>query len=107
MAEKEVRLIDANALDKALEGTIIRFHFDKVRMFRLIENAPTIDPENLRPHGKWILIMQKVHSGRGRNYTHYCSNCGQHGYDDYKSCPHCDAKMDTISTGGSWLQNWN
>ena len=44
-------------------------------------------------HGKWILLGQRVY-GTGRCPTHYCSECGQHGWDDYKLCHGCGAKMD-------------
>lgn len=39
----EKRLIDANALEKALETVNIRIAPDKGKMFNLIENAPTVD----------------------------------------------------------------
>lgn len=39
----EKRLIDAYALERALEDTPIRFPTDKYKMLRLIENAPTAD----------------------------------------------------------------
>ena len=42
MADKK-RLIDANALAKALESENIRIAVDKGKMFRLIDNAPTVD----------------------------------------------------------------
>ena len=104
MAEKEVRLIDANALEKALEGTIIRFNFDKVRMFRLVENAPTIDPESLRPHGKWALHK----SGNGTCSECHFTSIAVWDFDRaLPYCPHCGAKMDIDSEVGNWMQNWN
>ena len=42
MANKK-RLIDANALECALKDTHIGLAIDKGKMFRLIENAPTVD----------------------------------------------------------------
>lgn len=45
--KKEVRLIDANALESALEATPIAAAAIKGKMFRLIEKAPTIAPESL------------------------------------------------------------
>lgn len=60
---------------------------------KLMEEAPTIDPEELRPKGRWVRVD---------HYPPYCSNCegiapkdceGEGFYDsDY--CPSCGAKMD-------------
>lgn len=44
-------------------------------------------------HGRWVALGQRTYGG-GKSYTHYCSECGQHGFDDYKRCPNCGAKMD-------------
>lgn len=92
MAEKEVRLIDANALESALEATPIAVAAIKGKMFRLIEDAPTIDPESLRPHGKWV---------RDGDFL-VCLNCESEinvknslGVENKKNyCPNCGAKMD-------------
>ena len=85
----ETRLIDANKLLKqrfnmytGFQGTV------PVVAVRDIENAPTIDTENLRAIGRWIPLGQIVRSPLVKNYkcsecehqehcgTHYCSNCG-------------------------------
>lgn len=58
MEKREVRLIDANALEKALEETSISIAAIKVKMFRLIEKAPTIAPETLRP--QWISVEDRL-----------------------------------------------
>jgi hypothetical protein len=64
MAEKEVRLIDANALVTEIERiyfdhyekSVYQFIHDFFKaMLRRVRKAPTIDPESLRPHGKWEL----------------------------------------------------
>jgi hypothetical protein len=54
----------------------------------LIANGVT-----MQKHGHWKILGQRTYGG-GRCYTHYCSECGQHGFDDYKFCPNCIAKMD-------------
>lgn len=54
----------------------------------LIANGVT-----MQKHGRWKILGQRTYGG-GRCYTHYCSECGQHGFDDYKFCPNCIAKMD-------------
>jgi hypothetical protein len=40
----------------------------------------------------WKPLGQRVYGG-GRSYTHYCSGCGKHGYDDDDFCPGCGAIM--------------
>lgn len=61
-----------------------------------IENVKDWQPVR---HGKWIVLGQRTY-GSGRCYTHYCSECGQHGFDDYKGCPGCFAKMDGGADNG-------
>lgn len=97
MPEKEVRLIDANALEKALEEIKIPVAVAKGKMFRLIKEAPTIDTESLRPKGKWI-------EREDYNFDTYydCSVCGEsfcliEGVPEENSfhyCPNCGAKME-------------
>ena len=50
------RLIDADELKKEITSA---FHGAlgvtiTIAMHELIDKQPTIDPESLRPHGKWI-----------------------------------------------------
>lgn len=47
---------------------------------------------DLRPKGRWIPLGQRTYGG-GRSYTHYCSECGKHGFEDYTLCPNCGADM--------------
>ena len=42
--------------------------------------------------GHWVDLGIRLYGG-GKQYTHYCSECGQHGYDEYKMCPNCGAQM--------------
>ena len=46
----------------------------------------------VREKGEWVPLGQRTYGG-GRSYTHYCRQCGQHGYDDYTLCPNCGADM--------------
>lgn len=96
MAEKEARLIDANALAKIymLKGK------DKLRLPTVInelEMMPTIDPESLRAHGKW------VHIGEGSSVIR-CPFCSfvELTYRTYNYCPKCGAKME----GGITMSNY-
>ena len=87
------RLIDADELLKKAEyiptglksrGMQVGFHGVTAAV---IENAPTIDPESLRPSGRWD----------DAGYVVWCSNCGEPylpAYKSYKYCPNCGAKME-------------
>ena len=53
-----------------------------------IEKVPTIDPESLRPKGRWI---------KEENGVIVCSECGEeHEWEDYRAtyCEDCGAKME-------------
>lgn len=67
---------------------------DKKTLFSLIESAPTINPEDLRPKGEWIRPT-KI-NGRSFNIPH-CSVCEgvPCGVDENtRYCPNCGAKME-------------
>ena len=102
-----IRLIDANALEDELnrwldENPVLYdygddgFDYGKISgvdfCIEKLQKVPTIDPENMRPNGKWVCEQYEVP---------YCSNCGNtpllNGAEDYeftKFCPHCGANMD-------------
>lgn len=56
---------------------------------RLMEQDVTV-----RKYATWIPLGQRTYGG-GRQYTHYCSVCGEHGYNDKQFCSGCGAKMCT------------
>lgn len=59
---------------------------------RMVEKAPTIDPESLRPKGRWV-----THTvGHGKYADNYveCSECKTVGSPRWKCCPVCEAKME-------------
>ena len=79
-----MRLIDADALMEKYQKTTVWDSWVE------INSAPTIDPESLREHGKWIGCCE-------------CSVCHNEvwcdGYywetpSDFTYCPNCGAKMD-------------
>lgn len=105
MNEKEVRLIDANALRGRLmkiqlepdyqhegENWVIGIIIAECAVLEM----PTIDPENMRPHGKWILGEPDFYGNRKPS----CSVCGEYhlsNWTDYarcKCCPNCGAMME-------------
>lgn len=91
MENREVRLIDANALIEATanfcDGYKVNWTDKKVMAW--IHAAPTIDHGDLWPHAKWAK-------------DHTCTNCGEfaleapeaHCYYHTIYCPHCGAFMD-------------
>lgn len=88
-----MRLIDADAL---LEREV---YYDRCECLVLryeIEKAPTINPEELRPKGRWV-------KDDWADFVKQCSCCGKVPnavpgdgnkpcYSPY--CPHCGAKME-------------
>ena len=93
----EVRLIDANALKKAMRmwprtkqpvliytGTILKG----------IDDAPTINPESLRPKGRWEPRKDAI----GFVHCSVCHDCNIYGdWEDgekWRYCPNCGAKME-------------
>lgn len=99
MSEKEVRLIDANALLEQTEIICGRYEvkWTDNRVMAWIDNAPTIDPESLRPRGEWMEGDELDYCG---NRKPLCSVCGEFplfNWADYaqcKYCPNCGAKME-------------
>ena len=93
MAEKEVRLVDAFRLEEKLdamyhESGSASWHCAIYDVENFLDMLPTIDPESLRPHGKWIICSD--------GYYPYCSECKEEpkGGNMTKFCPNCGAKMD-------------
>ena len=72
MAEK--RLIDANELEeKAIYITGPKGSACHAVPLGLIQAAPTIDPETLRPTAKWIVVRLMADGAECK-----CGNCGRH-----------------------------
>ncbi|MDE6021516.1 MAG: hypothetical protein K2H01_11050 [Ruminococcus sp.] len=98
-----MRLIDA---DELIKKSLTKFDWSDVVDVDDINNAPTIDPEGLRPHGKWLT---RVYEYGGSDFevkpakqgdTAYCSECNNYallnGGEEYclsNYCPHCGAIM--------------
>lgn len=99
----ETRLIDANALGIDAEKSFHDWPVIRGDIDRMINRQPTIDPESLRPTGRWILTNE--------DYEYLtCSVCGNAYYTGaetysraqdhltyaggYRYCPRCGAKME-------------
>ena len=67
------------------------------RVKRMVEEAPTIDPESLRPMGRWFEIIETKEDGyTGEYYEDVYYNCINCDYaSDWNSpyCPNCGTKM--------------
>lgn len=113
-----MRLIDADVLGIGLCNPDI--FMDRAYaagwngVVRLLQSAPTITPESLVRHGRWV--KKHRHTGGFRRYTGtddmgaqhtitvderlgyddlYCSECGKQSADNFLDyCPNCGAKMD-------------
>ena len=95
--ENEVRLINAAPIKKfILDGLNSKdpdkmFGHDAIEILTEIEYAPVIDPESLRPKGRWINDGPRAITG----YWYHCSECGKKDVDPlHKYCPNCGAKME-------------
>ena len=87
-----MRLIDADRMkEELLWGNVFLPAIQTNTLVDLIDNQPTIDPESLRPSGRWD----------DAGYVVWCSNCGEPylpAYKSYKYCPNCGAKMEEQAT---------
>lgn len=107
-----MRLIDADALAMEIVNTVseasckawetgTHTYIDTLNrlaerqheIIDMIHDAPTINPEDLRPHGWW--------ESDGGDVLFHCSECGTQistswDYEDlhWNYCPNCGAKMD-------------
>lgn len=92
---KEVRLIDANALLDHLTPVIsyhyYNYHFSAVHEIHIHE-APTIDAAPVR-HGKWI-------GSQYNRFGYVCSECTSAMSVKTNYCYQCGAKMDGGSENG-------
>ena len=87
-------LIDRISLTGAI---FVENALDNVRtladVMKIIEDEPAIDPESVRPQGKWISRFARHWKGKDE-----CSECGFHEKDHrdlshHNYCPNCGAKM--------------
>ena len=96
----EKRLIDANALMKAIRSfrwvgppNTLKLMFEYLRL--IIRDEPTVDAVEV-VHGRWIELPSMAPE-------HKCSECGQ-SYEWWEVseahyCPNCGAKMDGDGNG--------
>lgn len=82
-----MRLIDADALKNEKYPFPCAIGVEYAVSIRAINDAPTIDPYDLQPHGHWI-----IHHSGGL----ICSHCNHYIASDWRSlcCPICGARLD-------------
>ena len=84
------RLIDADELKKDF-----RLNFGgvshAVAACEIIDRQPTIDPESLRPHGRWIKAESDCEQIQ---YKCSCCGCKWPYVRFFAYCPYCGAKME-------------
>ena len=98
-----MRLIDADALQNHIKKCCCepceaeKRDYDHVRCrsceagdaLDWIDDAPTIDPDSLIPHGWWEIAI-----GYDPRRSFQCSECRKMAFEPSKYCPNCGAKMD-------------
>lgn len=97
---EEKRLIDANELEeKAIYITGPKGSACHAVPLGLIQAAPTIDPETLRPTAKWIVVRLMADGAECK-----CGNCGRHEtftsfdrHTDHVYCCRCGYKMEGMT----------
>ena len=87
------RLLDTDAVRQSKTASWL---LDQV--LHDIQAMPTIDPESLRPHGRWVC----VNPAYGRYECSVCNSAdedcsdyyGAHNVNTQDFCPYCGAKME-------------
>ena len=87
------RPIDANTMkEELLWGNIYLSDNETNALADLIDEQPTIDPESLRPHGRWIQVES---AWEQKQLECSCCGCKWPGYARFFAyCPCCGAKME-------------
>lgn len=107
-------LIDRNALRRDIDEMCRLTGFDTPMtaiycVKRVIERQPTIDPESLRPVGRWTEMSTEAFIGvsdsgepkfADRKYFVH-RDCGRKSAIKETYCPYCGAKMVDASDGGA------
>lgn len=93
--KEPVRLVDANSILRSIDVNGSAYDGIEYQAYNagaeyvrgLIEDAPTIDPESLRPTAYWKRIQDAAYM------CTYCKSCFAFIPYNYQYCPECSAKM--------------
>ena len=86
-----MRLIDADAFkEHLLMGAEFLDEDTILTVVNTLDCEPSIDPESLRPNGKWGNPI-KVDA---ENIGYKCSEYGEFGVPCWHYCPNCGARME-------------
>lgn len=111
MENRKVRLIDANVLKEKLldeynqSVAYTSYEYAIGEALNYLNEQPTIDPESLRPHGKWFECDYVEYDGHSE-CIHYpkaalgCTNCRNAFKKELlwkrNYCPNCGAVMQGV-----------
>ena len=89
-----MRLIDADELlkKKVLVYSCFNDEAEGI-LVKDIEETLTINPEDLRPKGKWEKVIPTKSAAKWSRKVS-CSICHREGYDYHRYCPNCGARME-------------
>ena len=92
-----MRLIDADELlkKKVLVYSCFNDEAEGI-LVKDIEETLTIDPEDIRPKGEWLLSEMDFYGNR-KPICNVCKEYPLYSWNDYKKCkfcPNCGAKME-------------
>ena len=90
-----MRLIDADKLQNEISEQIeLEYGYEGIRedLENIFANLPTINPESLRPKGRWVVKETMIRSPFAKNA--YCSECLDETSYAHNYCPNCGAKME-------------
>lgn len=88
------RLIDADELMNIAEETALAWEYRRIvsDIRSIIEKAPTIDPDDLRPSGRWV-----PHDDEMFGISVECSACHAETCGTSPYCPACGARMEVYT----------
>lgn len=96
------RLIDADVLHRELVVEMVKCvrmnEETKMtmaeRVLNKLDDAPTIDPESLRPHGRWVNVRMLV-GGFAEQWGADCPNCRKTSKEPLGNyCSNCGWRLD-------------
>ena len=99
-----MRPIDADALNELMKQSYCRKCSGRypsmchacwvMSMMDEVDVAPTINPEDLRPEGKWDAPVGHGLPFKANRLGVVCSNCCSWCDNKYGYCPNCGARME-------------